>query len=115
MSFAIHSRQQGGCLLAAPEGRIDQTSAESFQQALAPLVAACVEGAPALILDFSGVPYISSVGLRMLMLAARQTAEQKGVLAIAALTPLVKEVFEISRFNLVFKVYESVETAVAAS
>lgn len=107
------ARQFGNALVIAPQGAIDQSSAEAFAAALEPHLADCIEGAGPLVLDFSAVPYISSVGLRVLMLAARRAEAQKGRLGIAALTPVVKEVFEISRFNLVLKVFDSVEAAAA--
>jgi len=64
-----------------------------------------------MVLDLSAVEYISSVGLRVLMLAARQVKAQEGQIAIAALQPVVREVFEISRFDLVFKVFADIEAA----
>jgi anti-sigma B factor antagonist len=105
------SRQDTATVLA-PVGRIDQNSADAFQQGLQTHLAACTRDAPALVLDFSGVDYISSVGLRVLMLAARQTKAQGGRIAIAALQPIVREVFEISRFHLVLPVFDDVTSAV---
>ncbi len=98
-------------MIVSPTGRIDQSSADIFQSALAPHLAGCTKNGAPLILDFSGVDYISSVGLRALMLAARQVKAQDGRIAIAALQPVVKEVFEISRFNLVLKVFDTVKAA----
>jgi len=109
----LNSRIQGNVLIIAPQGRIDHSSAEDFSKAMAPHLAECKSGGVALVLDFEGIEYISSVGLRALMLASRQAKAQNGRIAIAALTPVVKEVFEISRFNLVYKVFENVEAAVA--
>lgn len=107
-------RTQGAVSIVTPGSRIDQSSADGFQAALVPYLAACTRDGAPLVLDFSGVEYISSVGLRVLMLAARQATAQGGRLAIAALQPVVKEVFEISRFNLVLNIYDDVGTAVAA-
>ena len=66
-----------------------------------------------MLIDFSGIAYISSIGLRALMLIARSVEAQKGRVAIAALQPVVREVFEISRFHFVFKIYDSVEAGLA--
>ncbi len=96
------------------DGRIDQTSANTFQEKLAPWLNACKAGEAPVVLDFSGVEYISSVGLRVLMLAAKQVKSQQGKIAIAALTPVVTEVFQVSRFNMVFQVLPTVDAAVAA-
>ncbi len=95
-------------------GRIEQATANLFQEKLAPWLAQCKAGESPLLLDFSGVEYISSVGLRVLMLAAKQIKTQQGKIAIAALTPVVAEVFQISRFNMVFPVHSDVATAVAS-
>ena len=64
-----------------------------------------------LLRDFAGVEYVSSVGLRVLMLTAKQVKAQNGRIAIAALTPLVSEVFQISRFDLVFSVFDTLDLA----
>ena len=93
------------------QGRIDHARAADFQQALAAHLIDCNAHGQALVLDFGAVDYVSSIGLRALMLAAKQVKAQNGRIAIAALTPVVSEVFQISRFNLVFNVYDSVEAA----
>ena len=48
------------------------------------------------------------------MLAAKQVKTQQGKIAIAALTPMVAEVFQISRFHLVLPVHPDVATALAS-
>jgi anti-anti-sigma factor len=104
----------GAVKVARVSGRIDQTTAAQFQELLAPLLVQVKVGAAPLLLDFSGVDYISSVGLRVLMLAAKQVKVQQGKIAIAALTPVVAEVFQISRFHLVFPVHPDLATAVTS-
>ncbi len=110
----LKHRTQGSANVVAPASRIDQSSADGFQAALVPHLVACTKDGALLVLDFSGVEYISSVGLRVLILAARQVTAQGGRIAIAGLQPVVKEVFEISRFNLVFKIFDNVDAAVCA-
>ena len=72
------------------------------------------EAFAAIVLDLSAVDYISSVGLRVLMLAAKQVKSQGGSISVAALQPVVREIFEISRFNLVIPSYAGVDDALAA-
>ncbi len=110
----LPTREQSGVLIAEVSGRIDHTIAEEFTRALAPLLSNCAQGRAPLLLDFSGVIYISSAGLRVLMMASRQAKAQQGSFAIAALTPLVQEVFTISRFNLIVPCYASVDAACQA-
>ena len=74
--------EQKGTRVARVTGRIDQAVTEEFTQELKPLLEQCAAGQPALILDFSGVVYISSAGLRVLMLAARQAKAQRGSFAL---------------------------------
>ena len=77
-----------------------QETRHAFAGALAPHVAACNgEGTP-IVLDMSGVDYLSSVGLRALMIAARKVKAQGGRMVVAALTPLVLEVFQIGRAHV---------------
>jgi anti-anti-sigma factor len=104
-------REKSDVVIATISGRIDHASADAFNLALAPLIKTCVAGGKPLVLDFAGVDYISSVGLRVLMMASRQAKGQKGVFAIAGMQPVVQEVFTISRFNLIMPCYLSVDTA----
>src|SRR5579859_8194950 len=101
----VSQQRYGDVRVVALSGRIDNATSEMFRTDLGPHVAECRVGGDRLVLDFSGVEYISSVGLRVLMLAARQSREQGGTIAIAALQPVVREIFEISRFNVVFPCY----------
>ena len=105
------SRQFADVVVAAPVGRIDHTAAGEFEQALAPLLTESARGKGGVVLDFAGVEYISSVGLRVLMIAARHMRGQ-GTIAVAALQPAVAEIFAISRFDSVLDVVPSVRGAV---
>jgi len=107
----LNTRRVGNIIVASPSGRIDHATADPFSQALGTHVAQCAAGGPAIVLDMSGVDYISSVGLRALMVAAKQVKTQGGRIAVAALTPMVREVFQISRFHLVFDLFDEVDAA----
>ena len=65
------------------------------------------------MLDFSGVDYISSVGLRVLMIAARQMRAAQGRISVAALQSVVAEIFTISRFDKVLVVQATLDDALA--
>ena len=100
-------------VVVAPIGRIDQTTAEELKTALAPHLTRCAKGQDHLVLDLARVDYISSAGLRVLMLAAKQAKAQGGVLVVAAVQPLVQEILEISKFTLVLTLRPSVRDAMA--
>lgn len=110
----LTEHMQGTVKVVKVDGRIDQGSSALFQEKLAPWLNGCKAGEAPVVLDFSAVEYISSVGLRVLMLAAKQVKSQQGKIAISSLTPVVAEVFQVSRFNLVFAVHPDVDSAVAA-
>jgi anti-anti-sigma factor len=109
----IATHQFADTLVVAPSGRIDHRSAAELEAALMPLLAGAVERKGALVLDFSGVEYISSVGLRVLMIAAKQMRGGEARLSVAALQSVVAEIFTISRFDKVLAVNASVEDALA--
>lgn len=109
----LTNRRIGNAVLLAAAGRIDHASAEDFRAALQPYLAQCKADGDVVVLDFSGVEYISSVGLRVLMLAAKQAKTQGGAIAVAALQPVVGEIFEISKFTLVIPCFPGVRDALA--
>lgn len=104
----------GRAIVLSPAGRIDHTHADAFTQALAPYLRDCAGGAAPLVIDFSGVSYISSIGLRALMIAIKQVKAQGGRMVLAALTPVVAEVFRISCFDKLFDIFPSRAEALAA-
>lgn len=99
-------------VVAAPQGRIDHRTAADFEAAMAPLVDDAVARGGALVLDFSGVEYISSVGLRVLMITARRMREAQATFVLAALQSVVGEIFTISRFDKVMAVQATVGDAI---
>lgn len=110
----VTTTHQGSTLILTPKGRIDHASAEAFSTALTGYLDNCRSGEKPLILDFSEIEYVSSIGLRALMLAARQVKTQGGKIAIAAPTPVVQEVFDVCRFNLVIDIFDRVDSAQAS-
>jgi anti-sigma B factor antagonist len=109
----ISQQRYGDTRVLALTGRIDNGTSEAFKVRIGELAAACSANGDRVVLDFSGVDYISSVGLRVLMLAARQSREQGGTIVVAALQPVVREIFDISRFSMVFECFSSVREALA--
>lgn len=104
----VASMRYADVVVAAPAGRIDHANADGLKTALAPALEPIPPPGDALLLDLAGVDYISSVGLRVLMMAAREMRAQQRRIGVAALQPVVREIFEISRFNLILDVFPSV-------
>ncbi len=98
----------GGAVLVRPNGRVDMSTADAFKDALMNAVDAAEKS---VVVDMSGVDYISSAGLRSMMIAFRAAKAAGKTFGVAALTPLVLEIFTISRFNMVFSLFASVREA----
>ena len=101
-------------LVVSVTGRIDYMNAEDFKSALQPHLANCAAGGDRVVLDLSRLEYVSSAGLRVLMIAAKRCRQQNGKMVLAALQPTIQEIFRISRFDTVFEVFPSVRAALEA-
>jgi anti-anti-sigma factor len=108
------SRKLADAVVAAPVGEIDHPNAMKLQEALAPFADDAAAGRAPLVVDFSGVEYISSMGLRVLMMASRAMRAREATMAIAGLQPAVQEIFDIARFQHVVSLFPTVRDALAA-
>src|SRR5690242_732448 len=104
----------GNARAVFPKGRLDHENCEPFRVELATHLDAAVNAGEPLVLDLSGLEYVSSAGLRCLMLAARDAGAGKGRVMVAAMQPVVAEFFQISRFNLVFEVFPTLREALSS-
>jgi anti-anti-sigma factor len=105
----IGERYQGTTVILRPVGRIDPVTARQFQERL---VKAVVAEDRDCIVDFSAVEFMTSAGLRALMTANAQKPKQRRF-AVAGLTGVVSEVFQIAKFHFVVPRFETVEEALA--
>ena len=110
----LSERRTDRAVVLAPAGRIDMGTADQLKERLIPMVTSAAKAGESVVLDFSGVDYISSAGLRVLMLAAKEARATGGRIAVAALQPLVSEIFQISRFDKVLPCHGGVDEALAA-
>lgn len=106
----ITQTQIGSAAVFVLKGRLDSKTSQAFEQQL---LAAIKDGAQKVLLDFSQLDYISSAGLRVLLLATRALQEKRGAMALCALKPALKNVFDIAGFSQFFPLYASVEEATA--
>ena len=66
-----------------------------------------------MVLDFEGISYISSAGLRVVLLVAKTLQKQKAKMAVCSLSESIREIFEISGFDKIIPVHGSRADAVA--
>ena len=76
------------------KGRLDTTTAPSLEMIVAETVAACEY----LVLDFAGLEYISSAGLRVILKAQKSMAA-KGGMKLLHVNETIMEIFEITGFS----------------
>ena len=100
----VSTERQGDTLIAKAEGRVDGANAREFQAALD---AAVNDNERAVILDMENLSYISSAGLRVILLTAKTLQNQKAKFAVCALSGPIQEVFEISGFDKIITIHAS--------
>lgn len=91
-------------------GRMDAVTAPEFEKVIKQLIE---EGNKGFVVDFKGLDYISSAGLRALLATAKLLKGKGGQIRFANITGTVKEVFDISGFGSIFQMHDSVAAAVA--
>lgn len=103
-------RNDGGRLVASPTGRVDEDSWKDFSAHLNAAVHEAVSAQVPLVIDLSGLDYMTSKGLRALTLAKN---EAKGQVAIRLAAPNVamRRILAISRYDMLFPVVASVDAA----
>ena len=111
MSVNVTWERKGGLLIGTLEGRIDGSNASDFQNALQSAIGAEDN---TLILDFEKVPFISSAGLRVGLVIARQFNEPGKKIAVCTLPDPVREVVSVSGFDQLIPVYGSQDEAIRA-
>jgi len=97
-----------GVVIVAPTGRLDVNTSAELEKRLLDKVAA---GETRFVVDLTAVEYISSAGLRVLLLLAKQLKARSGRLVLSSLGPAVRQVFELAGLLPVFAVEASREQA----
>ncbi len=109
----VNTERDNGTLIAKAEGRVDGSNAREFEEALDSAITEHEDGR-AVIVDFEGLSYISSAGLRVILLTARTLRKSEKEFAVCSLSEPIREVFEISGFDKIIPVYASRSEALAA-
>lgn len=90
-----------------------ELNAVTAPQAEGEIIQLILGGNKKLIIELSGLNYISSAGLRVFLVAHKEAKKVNGEILFAGLNNTVKEVYEISGFNHLFRLYPDVETCIA--
>lgn len=96
--------------IAAIQGQINGSNAGELEEALLALLA---KGANKVVLDFGQVNYISSAGLRVVLLVAKKMTAAAGVLVLCGMQQGVFEVFEMCGFVDILTIVDTRDTALS--
>lgn len=92
--MTIHKTDRGGTLVLALEGRLDATAAPQLQDELIP----AFDSASAVELDFEKLVYVSSAGLRILLMGQKAANEKNATMTLHGVREEIMEIFEMTGF-----------------
>lgn len=105
----ILQEQQGRVIILVLVGRLDTNTSTTLEEKFLALIEAdnrCI------LIDCTQLDYISSAGLRVLLMAAKKLKPLDGTLALASLKDHIKEIFEIAGFLSIFKIFNGKDNAI---
>lgn len=105
----VDVQSENGIVTVRPQGKLDASTSTTFQEAMNQ---ALQQKATFIVVDMSAVPYISSSGLRVFVVAAKQLMGT-GKLAAAALQTTVQHEFELAGLSRIIEVFDDVASAKA--
>ncbi len=92
------------------EGRLDTTNFSQLEQKIMQHID---EGRINILVDCSKMDYVSSSGLRIFLMVLKKITSLNGQFALCGLQENIREIFEISGFTSIFKIYDTQEAALA--
>ncbi|MEQ9489522.1 MAG: STAS domain-containing protein [Alphaproteobacteria bacterium] len=101
-------------IVITPKGAIDHNTAAAFEVSLLPAIEEA-GNTSGVVIDMDGVDYMSSVGLRVLMLAAKAAKQGATPISVCRLGDTLSEIFQISRFDKLFTIHDGLDEAIAAT
>ena len=110
-AMKLGEEKRDAVLILSAEGRLDADTAGDVQGQIEGLIDG---GENALLLDLTKLDYISSAGLRVLLIAAKRLNGNNGRFAICGLSDNVAEVFAVSGFDTIIDIHPDIQSAYSA-
>ncbi len=104
----ITKEKSDGFSILNINGRIDTVHSAALEKEVKELFDS---GESNVILNCKGINYISSSGLRVFLIAQKRTLSVKGKLYLCDMQPAIQEIFRISGFWNLFKIFDTMEDA----
>ncbi|MFC4278992.1 STAS domain-containing protein [Achromobacter aloeverae] len=108
--MSLNIARIGSIIVVSPEGQINSANAAAIEAELIALVDA---GQRQAVLDLSRLNYLSSAGLRVILVLAKRLKQQDGALVLCGMSSQVREVFDVSGFLAILAVTDTREQAIA--
>lgn len=108
MGIQVGFSRRAGVLIASPVGRVDSANSLEFREALE---AGIPSGERALLLNLGQLTYMSSAGLRVLLMVARKFQGPDNVIGVCSLSAMLGSVMSLSGFDKIMPVYETTADA----
>jgi anti-sigma B factor antagonist len=111
LPMQIQSTQLANAVILTVTGRMDAENAPQFQKTCEDWIA---RGASHLLVDLSGLQYVSSMGLSCFLAVAKLLQGKSGSVILCRLQGLPRQVFEMTHLIGLFSVYDSTDAALAS-
>ena len=98
----IDKTKDGETLVITPEFNLDAQTEKLFQESV---LESIDSGEKSILLDLSRVAYMSSAGLRAMLIIAKKQKDNGGVIAVCGLQESVADIFSVSGFDAIVDIY----------
>lgn len=106
----IKLEEKNGVAVLVPQARVDSNTAGQFEQTLVKVLNA---GKTKLIIDFCDLDYISSAGLRVVLIGAKTCKAKGGKLVLCSMKSHILEVFKVSGFAKILTIVDNRDVALS--
>jgi len=107
----VRRASKGNTEIVTLRGRLDAVSASDLRGEFREFIS---NGHTRLVLDFSGVTFVDSSGLAVIITLLKSATSNGGDVLLAKLPPPVSSILQLTRLDKVFRVFEDVDTACEA-
>jgi anti-sigma B factor antagonist len=106
----IDMEDKGDVKVVRFEGKLDTNTTPEAETALSQAVE---HGAGKILIDFRDLDFVSSAGLRILLATAKKLGARGGALRVCSLNETVRDIFDISGFSTLLRVFDDEQEALA--
>ena len=104
----VTEKKQNGISILGLLGRLDSNTSLDFEKKLFEVIE---DGNKSVIVDFAGLDYISSAGIRVMLKTTKDLKRIEGNIVLCALQDYVREVFDIAGFDGYLNIEKNLDDA----